>query len=232
MSLKSVEVSVYGASAQTYEAVTGVPGSYARFREGLRHLARARVPARLKTVLLGENIDEWPKLKRMYARRFKLSCGLDVSLRFDGERDPAAHRASSAQIAAMLYRGGASRTSRGKRLAGGSDIVCDLARRGCVVSAYGDVFACGMLPVSGGNLREKSFSSIWESSSFLQEVRGLSLRDLDGCGECDALPYCRPCWGLNYLETGDMRKPSPESCRIARLRRFAARSRVGSQAGR
>jgi radical SAM protein with 4Fe4S-binding SPASM domain len=224
--LACVEVSVYGASAGTYEQVTGVPGSYGRFREGLRLLSEAGLRVMPKAILLRHNIAEWPQMRRQHSHDQGLASTLVITPRFDGDLGPAAHRASSEQMVEFLSLTGGARKRRRSLKDPRSAVLCDPARKGCVVSAYGDVFPCGMLPISGGNLREASFAHIWRGE-FFEEVRRLSLKDAEGCADCDALPYCRPCWGMNYLERGDMRLPSPESCRLARLKKQVAETRPG-----
>jgi radical SAM protein with 4Fe4S-binding SPASM domain len=216
-----VEVSIYGATAQTYESVTRVPGSYDRFKQGLRCLREAGLSVVPKVVLLRENVHEWPLVKAEYGEWKGFRSTFEISPCFDRDPGPSAHRASSEQIVAFLREAGVSRKPRAKAKKAASMIRCDPARKGCVISAHGDVFPCGMLPLSGGNLRDAPFSDIWRCKLF-EELRCLTVGDLEGCPTCDALPYCRPCWGTNYLERGDVHLPSSESCRLARLRQSVA----------
>jgi MoaA/NifB/PqqE/SkfB family radical SAM enzyme len=53
-----VDVSIYGASRDTYEAVTGVQGSFARCLAGVERLVKAGIPTALKTVVLRTNQRE------------------------------------------------------------------------------------------------------------------------------------------------------------------------------
>jgi len=52
------EITLYGATAATYEAVTGVPGGYARCCAGIEALVKHRVPLGLKTTLTHFAIHE------------------------------------------------------------------------------------------------------------------------------------------------------------------------------
>jgi molybdenum cofactor biosynthesis enzyme MoaA len=52
------EITLYGATAATYEAVTGVPGSYTRCCAGIEALVKHRVPLSLKTTITRHNVDE------------------------------------------------------------------------------------------------------------------------------------------------------------------------------
>ena len=60
-----VDVSIYGATAETYEAVTRVPGSFPKFLAGLDRLRRAGIPYSLKTVLMTINKHELSAMRRM-----------------------------------------------------------------------------------------------------------------------------------------------------------------------
>ena len=72
----NLEISQYGATQETYERVTGIPGSYVRFQDGIDLLLEREIPIRLKTVVMTLNQHE---LWEMEA--FAKSLG--VSFRYD-----------------------------------------------------------------------------------------------------------------------------------------------------
>ena len=53
-----VEVSLYGATQETYEAVTRMPGSWERFNNGIKLLLESGLPLALKSVILQKNKAE------------------------------------------------------------------------------------------------------------------------------------------------------------------------------
>lgn len=217
----TVEVSAYGASAAVYEAVTGVAGSFARFRAGLAALRAAGVNVVIKSMLMRHNIHEWQAIRAECGEGEHLKWDFRLSPRFDGERSPIACRATDRQVFDFLCGTGVRR-KRGKAPRPRPDEpVCGAASRGCAVSAFGDVFPCGMWPVSGGNVRDAPFAEIWRSDA-LARVRSLRFRDLPECMQCAALAYCRPCPGRNYLESGDLHRPCLDNCRSARLKQMVA----------
>ena len=86
---RDVEVSVYGATAATYEAVTRRPGSYDAFVRGLELLLAGGVHVRLKAMALrsnGHELDEIARFCRAHTRDYYRFDPL-LHLRFDG--DPA-----------------------------------------------------------------------------------------------------------------------------------------------
>ena len=70
---RDIEVSVYGATQETYEAVTRRPGSYAAFRRGLERLLESGVKVRLKAMALRHNLHEFQQIAdfcRMYTKDY------------------------------------------------------------------------------------------------------------------------------------------------------------------
>jgi hypothetical protein len=62
-----------------------------------------------------------------------------------------------------------------------------------------------------GNVRETKFIDIWRHSPQLEEVRSITLGDLQGCSTCGNQQSCTRCPGLAYME-GNMRGPSTQDC--------------------
>ena len=214
-----VEVTVYGATEATYEAVSRVSGSFQAFRQGLRRLEEAGVCVAPKFLMLKENEHEWRKVWEDYGGYEGFRWDVQISPRLDHDAGPCAHRAAAEHISALMAQAGVPAAAEPDRSAG--SLPCDLGRKGCVITAYGDVWPCGLLPQVMGNVRETGFRSIWAGEAFAR-VREMTLERLTQCRQCDALAYCRPCWGLNLLEGGDACLASAESCRLARLKMAAA----------
>ena len=79
------EITLYGATAETYETITGVPGSYARCCAGIEALVEHRVPLGLKSTLTRRNVGELEAMRQM-AHHWGLpfSAGWLLSKRRDG----------------------------------------------------------------------------------------------------------------------------------------------------
>ena len=69
-----LDLTMPGSSEETYERVTGVKGSYARFRRALEILEEHSIPFRLKSVISTLNYRELPEI-----RRFARSLGVDTA---------------------------------------------------------------------------------------------------------------------------------------------------------
>ena len=83
----------------------------------------------------------------------------------------------------------------------------------------GDVFPCGYLPTSAGNIRERPFAEIWADSPVWDVFRG-DPEDLEGrCGLCEFRNVCLGCRARAYGTTGDVYQEDPACAYVpARLR--------------
>ena len=84
---RDMEVSVYGVTKETYEKVTQVPGSFARFLKGLDLLLENGLKVRFKAMALRSNVHELPDIARFCRERTKDYFRFDplLHLRFDGD---------------------------------------------------------------------------------------------------------------------------------------------------
>lgn len=76
------------------------------------------------------------------------------------------------------------------------------------VKPNGDTWPCPFIPVSGGNVREKSLGEIWKHGDIFAKLRD---RDqLKGtCGDCENRYVCGGCRGKAYATTGDPLSQDP-----------------------
>lgn len=95
----SAEVSIYGHTAEIYEATTQIKGSFARFERGIGLLQAAGVPLKLKTQVSQFTQDHLSALFQ-YAedRRLKFAVDLMIDYRHDGGDEPTAYRLSATKV--------------------------------------------------------------------------------------------------------------------------------------
>jgi radical SAM protein with 4Fe4S-binding SPASM domain len=80
----------------------------------------------------------------------------------------------------------------------------------CFVSHQGEVYPCGYLPVSAGNLRRDSFRDIWEHAQIFESLRDVG--NLEGkCGICEFRNVCSGCRARAFGVTGNYLAEEP-SC--------------------
>ncbi len=78
----------------------------------------------------------------------------------------------------------------------------------CFVSHKGEVFPCGYLPVTSGNVRTENLADIWHNSKVFARMRDVDL--LGGkCGACEYKKICEGCRARAFYETGDYMAEEP-----------------------
>jgi AdoMet-dependent heme synthase len=78
----------------------------------------------------------------------------------------------------------------------------------CFVSNAGDIYPCGYLPVSAGNIRQERFADIWAKSSVFEQLRDPST--LTGkCGICKYEGICGGCRARAFSDHGDYLAEEP-----------------------
>jgi MoaA/NifB/PqqE/SkfB family radical SAM enzyme len=60
----AIEISLYGATQEIYERVTGIPGSYSRCMHGIELLLERGLPIKLKSVLMTLNQHELEQMRQ------------------------------------------------------------------------------------------------------------------------------------------------------------------------
>jgi len=96
---RSVEVSIYGATKETYEKVSGVKGAYQTCMDTVNRLLRRGVRLRLKTLILTTNQHEFHEIEAI-ADRLDVPFRIDAGLfpRLDGDTTPVGFRVEPEKV--------------------------------------------------------------------------------------------------------------------------------------
>jgi AdoMet-dependent heme synthase len=228
---RRVSVSIDGADAGTHDAFRGQQGAFARALEGVEHLRRAGVAVQVNVTVARHNADQLDALYdlalsvgAMALHVFLLvpvGCGASLGSEHrltpdDCER--ALTWVCEKQLAGSLELR-ATCAPQYARIAAQHGIPG--ARGGCLcgtsvafINHQGEVYPCGYLPVSCGNLRQTPFETLWRESEVFA-----ALRDRDrlkgACGACDHRTTCGGCRARAYAATGDYLEADP-SCMYRR----------------
>ncbi|MDD1706408.1 MAG: radical SAM protein, partial [Methanoregulaceae archaeon] len=89
---RDIEVTVYGATKETYERVTRRKGSYHAFRRGLDLLLQNDIRVRLKAMVIRSNIHELPEISAFCRHYTKDMYRFDPVLHKRYDRDPGRNR--------------------------------------------------------------------------------------------------------------------------------------------
>jgi radical SAM protein with 4Fe4S-binding SPASM domain len=84
---------------------------------------------------------------------------------------------------------------------------CPAGKHYCRIMPEGDVTPCPYMPLSAGNLRQRSFSAIWQGASALNDLRNPQLGGR--CGACEFSKICGGCRCRAYATYGDYLAEDP-----------------------
>ncbi len=201
-----IVVSMYGATEPTYERMTGVPGSYASFRNGLRLLAARPLSVLVRmpvTTVNAAEVETCRKLIEPYGWKFQYS--LDIIPRTDGDKTPLRYRLSpEGKIAidrARFFNPNGTRVEE-PCLSNDRFIECACGRSRFAITPYGGMNLCTAFPIPNYDLRRGTVREGWEVLK--QTVDRAEPNARYECPTCEVRPHCRQGRSDAWLETGDM----------------------------
>jgi radical SAM protein with 4Fe4S-binding SPASM domain len=240
---RDIEVSVYGATRETYEAVTRRPGSYAAFVRGLDLLLEGGVKVRLKAMALRSTAHELDEISRFCRERTKDYYRFDplLHLRFDGDpvrnAEIRAERLSPEEVVAV-ERADEERFGALRRgCADGELINAEFEHQGCdhlfhcaagngsfTVGYDGAFRLCSSLwhPDTVYDLRRGTLREAWQEwVPHVRDLRGSNPEFLEKCRRCALVNLCLWCPAHAALETGAMDDWVDYFCQVAHARAAA-----------
>ncbi len=235
---RDIEVTIYGATAATYEQVTRRPGSYAAFMRGLDRLFAAGLRVRLKAMALRSNLHELEAIAAFGRARTKDYYRFDpqLHLRYDGDplrnEEIKQERLSPAEVVRLEQ---ADEQRFGALQARHETFMSDaLGHMGCdhlfhcgagnssfAIGYDGTFRLCPSLCAPGTtlNLRDVPLREAW--AQFVPQVRDRRSQDtqyLATCRRCPIVNLCLHCPAHAHLETGAMDGATPFFCAVAHAR--------------
>ncbi|RPH49767.1 MAG: radical SAM protein [Desulfobacteraceae bacterium] len=246
--LEDIEISVYGMKKESYEAVTGTPGSYEEFRNGMQSLIDRKIPFVVKGALLPPNKKEMAEFAAWAAANPRMDAPPAYAMFFDlrGRRDSAAKNSRIRRLRVSPEEGLEVLTQQpehyrrelseffDKFLSPPGDrlFTCGIGP-GCV-DAYGVFQPCLSLrhpdltfDLKKGTLKE-ALTSVFPR---LKEMRAINRLYLERCARCFLRGFCEQCPAKSWSEHGTLDTPVEYFCRVAHAQaRFLGLVRKGEQA--
>ncbi|MFO8071079.1 MAG: radical SAM protein [Polyangia bacterium] len=221
--LDAVQISIYGARAETHDALTRVAGSFERALEALRAFRELGVRTRAGLTVTSENAGELDEMLDLVGREGGGAVpNLYIEPRRDGSRVSQSLAADEETVRETLARLALGDEPRMRGL-GPDDPPCGAGRNSLAVDPYGEITPCLSLRYPVGSIRGSSLGGIWRDSPRLAELRQIRLRDLEACPECEHRSFCDRCAGFAAAEGRPLTGHAEFDCLQARLRSELAR---------
>jgi MoaA/NifB/PqqE/SkfB family radical SAM enzyme len=183
-----VQISLHGATAETHERQTRVPGSFEQLLKNIAYMQELDLRPTLISTLTLWNERE---LEQMY----DLAASLGVRLTFqgpvgprdDGDTEPLQIQPSAKgwdelrRLQRVRRAGGVDGFELSERVEPEcapqeSDLYCGVGTESVLVDPYGTVYPCLHLRRAAGNLHESDIQTIWRESKVLPEALALNRR--------------------------------------------------------
>ena len=226
----NIEITIYGATRETYEALTRIPGSFDRCMNGIRLLVERGLPLKLKTVPTSINFHEVYEMKRFAEQDLGVEFKFDplVNPRTDCSQSPLAVRLTPEQAVTLEFRDPVRRAAYARlaesELAANlppstKRYTCGGGHNGCAVDPNGRMTICVLSHRDGYDLRSGSFQQGWDG--VLKEIRTANNKRETICTNCRITSLCGMCAANGELEGNDAETPVDFLCQVAHVRAYA-----------
>jgi radical SAM protein with 4Fe4S-binding SPASM domain len=224
----SIEITLYGATRETYEALTGIPGSYDLCMRGIALLLERGLPLKLKTVAVSINkheIGAMAELAETLGVEFKFDAMINP--RIDCSSSPLAVRLTPEEIVSLDL-------DDPERIVAWQELTakfqplpvpegqtpqlydCGGGVNSFAIDPYGDMSICVLSHIDRYNVRDGSVRDGW--NHYLRGVRQRPQSRPSKCTTCSLKSMCGMCPANGELENGDPETPVDFLCEVAHLR--------------
>lgn len=222
----SLEISVYGGTCETYDAVTKRRGAFMHFLKGVRIVQEYGIPFCLKAMIWKSNLHELDEMRDI-VKSFQAEFIVDsiIQPRLDGSCEPCQYRIPPALSVELEMSSDANRRAwlaflsrRQTEDASCFLYDCNAGINSFQINPYGELGLCIMAREPRYDLTKGSFLDGWNGA--IKEVRFSRWTDSQRpCRICELRKFCDHCPGWATLESGGSEHRVPYLCAIAQERR-------------
>jgi radical SAM protein with 4Fe4S-binding SPASM domain len=225
----AIEITLYGRTRETYEALTAIPGSYDRCLRGIKLLKERGLPLKLKTVATSINKHEILAMRQFAEEELgvEFKCDGQINPRIDCSQSPLAMRLTPEEVVALdmnapremsAYRDLAERGLANLPNLSQIDTIysCGGGMNSFAVNPLGEMSICIISQQETFDVRKGGLSQTWEH--LLRGVRDRKRTRVTKCVECRIQSLCGMCPANGELENGDRESPVDFLCHVAHVR--------------
>jgi len=233
----AIEITLYGRTRETYERLTGVPGSFDRCMRGIRLLKERGLPVKLKTVAVTINRHEIADMQRFAEEELGVGFKFDgmINARIDCSHSPLDVRLTPSEMV-QLDLEDPVRYAEWARLVSDRPVApppppgaalpdrdtlyhCGGGLTAFSIDPEGKLNICVLSQRDSYDLRQGSFADGW--NHFLSKTRTKPATRHTKCTNCQIRQLCSTCAATSELEHGDAETPVEYFCEVAHLRALA-----------
>jgi len=219
-----MEITLYGATTATSEAVTGIPGGYDACCAGIESLLSQGMTPALKTTITRQNVGELEAMRQM-AENWGLP--FSASWLLAGRPDRAASDVEDCRLSATdcVALEAANRATANEEIEvalretgeySPGNFNCCAGKSAFVITPTGEMNVCSLMPQPAARPLENGFSQAWNQA---QQYVDSTPKTKSECSDCEVRDDCMRCPAWSMMETGTLTEPVPYLCEIARTRK-------------
>ena len=226
---QSIELTLNGIRAATYEQITGVPGSFRTVISAIKKIVKLGLPLVVKTNLMRQNAREILRIKKWVektvgkpGRKHFFKYDPLIYPRMNGDRSPCAHRLSGAELEDVLrqdvdmwqqYQAQANVCLPAAGTDSSQLYRCNSWMAQAFINPYGKLKFCLFSEKFSADLRHDTFDQGFISN--FSRIPAKQFKTASACRACRLRPLCLWCPAKAVLETGNEESPVAYYCAMA-----------------
>lgn len=221
-----VGISIYSGIAEDHDYITRTKDSFQKSLQVARELTDYGAPMNIKCCVMRTNVKTYYSVATL-AKELGVVPQFEICITnsVDGDRCASENLRLTPEMLAVVLRddniplyvgkeapnfGGQPKRMNHNACGGGKNSFC--------ITPEGNVQPCPVFACSFGNLKNQTFTDIFQNSEDFKWWQNLTLNDYEECGKLDYCAYCNLCPGNNYTEHGTPLKAAEQNCYIAKNR--------------
>ena len=214
--LRSLDISLYGASEQAYEKFTGNKKNLELTKNAMRIVSENELYCSISIIVHRYNYQELDQMIEL-CQSFNIpyAVSYDINERYDHTTGARRMEITTEEFIELLngphkLHFDFDNPEKSKQ--------CSCARSICGIGVNGDVYPCIGAPVYSGNIHEDSLINIWKNSPQLNKIRSLKNKDFEECNKCEYITKCMRSSGSIYANTRNYTGCDPATYKQAKIR--------------
>jgi AdoMet-dependent heme synthase len=198
--LDACDVTLYGASKETYNQFTG-KDNFLSVLNAIEALNQSSIDLNINIILSKINIHEIDKMVEIArSRNIDFNFGEEITERYDKsqcQQELALDHNDYLMLLNSPFGEYFNHSNPEKSLQ------CGCAKVVLGINAYGDIFPCIGAPILAGNLQDQKLEEVWKDSPVFNKIRNLKEKDFKECQGCSKIEYCNRSSGATYINNGN-----------------------------